>query len=76
MGLWDVEAATFCQQPAHRWRYSCRLHAPAALYAQEKFWYSFLLEAESTQELSVAGRIESIGKSDDIKPANFQLLVT
>jgi hypothetical protein len=25
-----------------------RLNAPAALYPQEDFWYSFLLEAEST----------------------------
>jgi hypothetical protein len=27
----------------------CQTHAPAALYPQKDFWYSFLLEAVSTQ---------------------------
>jgi hypothetical protein len=38
---------------------------PAALYLQE-FWYSFLLDAESTQGNSVAERIRSLEKSNDI----------
>jgi hypothetical protein len=48
IGLWDVEAPTFSRQSAHRWRWGCQPHAPAALYPQEDSRYSFLLEAEST----------------------------
>jgi hypothetical protein len=48
IGLWDVEAPTFSIQSAHRWRWGCQPHAPAALYTQEYSWYSFLLEVEST----------------------------
>jgi hypothetical protein len=33
---------------------------------QEDSWYSFLLEAESTQGHSAAGRIRSIDKSNDL----------
>jgi hypothetical protein len=57
--LWDVEAPTFSRQSAHRWRWGCQPYASAALY-------SFLLEAESTQGHSVAGRIRSIEKSSDL----------
>jgi hypothetical protein len=46
--LWDVEAPTFSTQLAHRRRWGCQLHVPAALYPQEDSWYSFLLEAEPT----------------------------
>jgi hypothetical protein len=36
------------------------------LYPQEDSWYSFLLEAESIQGHSAAGRIRSIEKSNDL----------
>jgi hypothetical protein len=39
---------------------------PAALYPQEDSWYSFLLEAESPQGHSAAGRIRSFEKSSDL----------
>jgi hypothetical protein len=39
-------------------------YMPAALYPQKDSWYSFLLEAESGQGHSVAGRIKSIEKSN------------
>jgi hypothetical protein len=38
----------FSRKSAHRWRQCCRPYAPAAFYPHEYFWYSFLLEAEST----------------------------
>jgi hypothetical protein len=47
--LWDVEGPTLARQSAHRWRQSCQLYAPAALYYPETFscfWYSFLLQVE------------------------------
>jgi hypothetical protein len=47
LGLWDVEAPIFSRQSAHRW-WGCQTYALAAPYPQEDFWYSFLLEAEST----------------------------
>jgi hypothetical protein len=73
-GLWDVQAPTFSRQPAHRWRWGRQTYAPAALYAQEDSWYSFLLEAESTRGLSAAGSIRPIEKSNDIEPATFRLV--
>jgi hypothetical protein len=33
---------------AHRWQQGCQPYTLAAFYPQENFWYSFLLEAEST----------------------------
>jgi hypothetical protein len=75
IGLWDVEAPTFSRQSAHRWRWGCQPHAPAALYPQEDSWYSFLLEAESTPEAIV--RLEGLGQlknpmtSSEIEPATF-----
>jgi hypothetical protein len=48
IGLWDLEAATFSKQSAHRWWWG-QTYAPlASLYPQEDSWYSFLLKAEST----------------------------
>jgi hypothetical protein len=44
----------------------CQPYAPASLYSQEDSWYSFLLEAESTQDHSAAGRIRSIEKSGEL----------
>jgi hypothetical protein len=38
----------------------------AALYPQKDSWYSFLLEAESPQGHSVAGRIRPIEKFNDL----------
>jgi hypothetical protein len=46
IGLWD-----FSRQSAHTWRWGCQLYSPVALYPQEDFWYSFLLEAESSPGL-------------------------
>jgi hypothetical protein len=54
------------RQLDHRWRWGCQPHTLAARYPQEDSWYSFLLEAELTQGHSVAGRIRSIEKSNDI----------
>jgi hypothetical protein len=42
------------------------LRWPTTLYPQEDSWYSFLLQAESTQGHSAAGRIRSVEKSGDI----------
>jgi hypothetical protein len=49
IGLWDVEAPTFYRQWTYRWQWGCQPYAPGAFYPQEVSWYSFLLEAESTQ---------------------------
>jgi hypothetical protein len=52
-------------------------YAPAALYPQEDFWYSILLEAESTPGAIV--RLEDIGqlrnsmKTLGMEPATFRL---
>jgi hypothetical protein len=46
--LWDVEAPTSSRQSAHRWLWGCQPYGLLALYPQEDFCYSFLLEAEST----------------------------
>jgi hypothetical protein len=45
-----------------------------ALYPQEDSWYSFLLEAESTQGHSAVGRIRSIGKTSDLIGNRTRLL--
>jgi hypothetical protein len=42
------EVPTFSRQSARIWRHGYQPYAPAALYPQEGFWYSFLLDAEST----------------------------
>jgi hypothetical protein len=49
----EVKAPTLLRQTANRWRQGCQPYAPAALYPQvylffKDYWYSFLLEAEST----------------------------
>jgi hypothetical protein len=64
--MWDVEAPTFSRQSAHRLWWGCQPYAPAALYTKEDSWYSLLLEAESTQGHSAAGKIRPIEKSSDI----------
>jgi hypothetical protein len=51
--LWDIEAHTFDGQSAHRWWWG-QPYALFVLYPQEDSWYSFLLEAESTQGNSAA----------------------
>jgi hypothetical protein len=56
-GFWDVDAPTISRQSVHRWRWGCQPYAPATLCSQEDSWYSFLLEAESTQGHSAAGKI-------------------
>jgi hypothetical protein len=38
----------------------------ASLYPQEDSWYSFLLEADSTQPHTAAGRIRLIEKSNGL----------
>jgi hypothetical protein len=48
MRLSDVKGPIFSRQSAHRWRWGCQPYALAALYPQEDFWHSFLLEAELT----------------------------
>jgi hypothetical protein len=46
---WEtVEAPTFSRQSAHR-RPRGQTYAPAVLYPQEYSWYSFLIDAESTE---------------------------
>jgi hypothetical protein len=53
---------------------------PAALYLQEDFWYSFLLEAGST--LGPTMRLEGLGQlknpmtSSGIEPATFRVVVS
>jgi hypothetical protein len=64
--LSDVEASTFSRHSAHRWRYGCQPYAPVTLYPQEYSWYSFLLQAKSTEGHSAAGRNRSTEKSNDI----------
>jgi hypothetical protein len=66
-GLWDVEAPTFSRQSAHRWLWGCQLNAPAGRPLPPEYsWFSFLLEAESTQGHSATGRIRPIEKYDDL----------
>jgi hypothetical protein len=43
----DVEAPTLSRQSAQKWQRLSDLHAGSPL-PQEDYWYSFLLEAEST----------------------------
>jgi hypothetical protein len=74
--LWDVEAATFSRQSAHRWRWGSQPYAPSALYTQEDSWYSFLLETESTP--SPIMRLEGLSElknpiiSSGIESATFR----
>jgi hypothetical protein len=65
MGLWAIEAPTFSRQLAHRRQWGCRPYMLAAPYPQEDFWYSFLLEAESTPGPRCSWKIRSIEKSND-----------
>jgi hypothetical protein len=58
---------------AHRWWQGCQPYEPVAFYLQEDSWYSFLLEAESSQSHSVAGRIRSIEKFYLIRDLNRRL---
>jgi hypothetical protein len=46
--LWDVEAPTFSRQSAHRWLWGCQVLRASHPLPPKDFWYSFLLEAEST----------------------------
>jgi hypothetical protein len=61
-GFWDVEDPTLSRQSAERWRQGCQPYAPAALCSPDTllfcFWYSVLLEAESTPGPSGARRFE------------------
>jgi hypothetical protein len=41
------------------------------LYPHEYFWYSFLLEAESTPEASAAGRIRTIENASGLTTHNL-----
>jgi hypothetical protein len=47
-GLWGVEAPTFSTQSAHSGAEVVSLMCQLPFTPQEDFWYSFLLEAEST----------------------------
>jgi hypothetical protein len=40
------EVPKFTGQSVHKWRSSCQTYDHAALYFQEEFWYSLLLETE------------------------------
>jgi hypothetical protein len=74
---WAIKAPIFTRHSAHRWRWGCQPYVLVTLYPQEDSWYSFLLEAESTQGHSAAGRIRWIKKSNDltgIEPMIFQLV--
>jgi hypothetical protein len=44
----------------------CQPYVPASLYHQEDSWYSFLLEAETSQGHSAARRFRPIEKSSDL----------
>jgi hypothetical protein len=56
----------FFRQSAHRWRKVVSLTHRASFTPQEDFWYSYLLEAESTpRPHSAAVRIRSIERSSD-----------
>jgi hypothetical protein len=63
---WVVKAPIFSRQSTHRRRWDCQPYTPEALNPPGDSWYSFLLEAESTPGHSVAGRIRSIEKSNDL----------
>jgi hypothetical protein len=52
----------FSRYLAQSLRWGCQPYAPATLYPQEDSWYPFLLEAESPQGHSAAGRISYIEK--------------
>jgi hypothetical protein len=47
LGLREVETHIF-RHSAHRLRQGRHTYVPAAFYSQENYWFSFLLEAEST----------------------------
>jgi hypothetical protein len=59
-------------QLAHRWRRDCRLYAPAALYAQKDFLYSFVAR---WVESGAIARLEELGHFYGIEPAILQFIV-
>jgi hypothetical protein len=63
IGLWDVEAPTFCRQSAHRWWWGCQPYALAAFYPQEDSWYSFLLKSDP-----IPVRLEGLGQFKNPRP--------
>jgi hypothetical protein len=65
IGLPDVKAPTSSRQLGYSWQWSFQPYPLAALYPQEDFLYSFLLEAGSTQDQNTARRVRSIEKSND-----------
>jgi hypothetical protein len=74
-GPWGCETSRlphFSRQSAHSLVVSLTLR-PAALYPQEDFWYSLLLETESTVRLEGLGKLKK-STSSELEPATFRLV--